>query len=88
MDIPQIESVFLYFYSKRDWYLYFEEIQNDLNHLNLKTIELQAIIQKLVKDGYLSALLFGVVCRYRKRSVAPKNIARIHPISTIHSKNR
>ena len=53
MDIGTLETVFLFFYDNRTEYHYFGKIKEKITGIKLTDLELQAVIQKLVKDGYL-----------------------------------
>lgn len=51
MDIKDLESVLLFFYENRTSYHYFNDIKQHFKESPFTDIEIQAIIQKLVKDG-------------------------------------
>ena len=54
MDIKGLESALIFFYDNRDDYKSFDTIFQHLNSIKSFTkIEVQLIIQKLVKDGYI-----------------------------------
>ncbi|HMG84068.1 MAG TPA: hypothetical protein VK559_13595 [Ferruginibacter sp.] len=52
MDLQDLNVVLLYINEHRE-YNYFSDIKNGISNKNLADIELQLIIQKLVKDGYI-----------------------------------
>jgi len=53
MDIKDLETVLLHFYDNRDSYQSFDTIRQKLKEQSLSDLEIQAAIQKLVKDGYI-----------------------------------
>lgn len=53
MDIKDLETVLLYFYDNRDNYHYFKDFKQTFKERSLTDLEIQAAIQKLVKDGYI-----------------------------------
>ncbi len=53
MDIKDLETVLLFFYDNRNKYHYFNDITPNFKEYSLTDLEIQAAIQKLVKDGYI-----------------------------------
>jgi len=53
MTIEQLEMMLFYFYNDRDWYKYPDDINKHFADQKFTKPELQAMVQKLVKDGYL-----------------------------------
>ncbi len=53
MTIEQLELMLFYFYNDRKWYKYPDDINSYFKNENFTKPELQAMVQKLVKDGYL-----------------------------------